>query len=253
MSLELPRVAILASGDVESGQGGSTAERVARDVLEQKVGFAIGVVICNNPPGKVGVYDKFDQLNSQFGLQGDDKIEVVNISSTTHPGGALERGQTLEESEAICRLLERHHIGFVTMLGYMKKANGEFADTWLWKPQHARHIRYGFQEGIYHPEARTMNNHPAILPFTADTYGHGAHQKAIDLYTQGRLTHTAMTWQAAAGDVDAGPIIFALPVEIKPQDTADTLGTRVQGVEKDNTAAVIERHLITRAQHLLAN
>jgi hypothetical protein len=45
------RVAILASGDRRSGGGGSTAEKVVRDVLEQKVGFNIGVVICNNPEG----------------------------------------------------------------------------------------------------------------------------------------------------------------------------------------------------------
>ncbi len=253
MSIELPRVAILASGDVESGQGGSTAERVARDVLEGKVDFTIGVVVCNNRRETVGVYDKFDRLNEEFGLKGEDRIDVITINGRTHPGGKLERGQTLDESAAICRLLEERAIGFVTMLGYMKKATGEFADTWLWKPQHARHIRHGFQEGIYHPEARAMNNHPAILPFTADTYGQGAHQRALDVYKQGRLTHTAMTWQMAAGDVDAGPVIFAQPIEIMHDDTAETLGERVQNqAEKPLSAYVIERHLTLRAQHLLA-
>lgn len=249
----MPRVAILASGDVKTGGGGSTAEQVARDALEGKVAFSIGVVICNNPAGSVGVYDHFDNLNREFSLLGDNKIEVVNISSGTHPKGPQPRGQTLGESEAICRLLEDRAIDFVTMLGYMKVLNGEFVETWGWQKDYAQDPIYGHSLGIYHPNARILNNHPAILPFTADTYGSRAHQRAVDLYKQGKLRHTAMTWHLASAEVDQGPTIDEKSVPISDNDNADTLGQKVQKVEKEHTAKVIGEHLIFRAEHLRAN
>src|ERR1700722_10387717 len=138
------RVAILAFGDRESGGGGSTANRVTRDTLEEQVAFSIGVVICNNPEGSVGVYSLFNDINDEFGLKGDDHIDVVNISSATNPEGPQKRGQTLGESSAICRLLEERDIYFVAMLGYMKILNGEFVETWGWKPEYMQDLTWGY-------------------------------------------------------------------------------------------------------------
>lgn len=251
MSFELPRVAILASGDIENGGGGSTAERVALDVLEGRANFTIGVVICNNgPESGVGVYEKFAKLNQRFGLTADNRIDVINISGKTHPGTRVEGGMTMAESNAIGETLKQRDIGFVAMLGYMKKVTGPFANQWLWQPQHAHHVRHAFDQGRYHPDARVLNNHPAILPFTAGEHGAGAHQKAIDLYRTGKLSHTAMTWHLAAHQIDAGPIVGSQLIEIFDNDTANSLGSRVQNAEKLMTSGVIEQHLILREQHL---
>jgi folate-dependent phosphoribosylglycinamide formyltransferase PurN len=245
------RVAILASGDRRSGGGGSTAEKVVRDVLEQKVGFNIGVVICNNPKGTVGVHSKIEKLNRYFGFAGDSRVPVVTIDHARYPKlpGDPDRGLRLRESEEYCRILERYDTDFVSMLGFMMILNGELIEQNGWKKE--------YQEwdvstnGIYHPDANILNNHPAILPWTADTHGHGAHQRAIDLYKQGRITYTAMTYHLASQGVDTGPIIFAEPIPILSKDTANSLGDSVQIAEKELTAEVIDRHLRLRAQHLL--
>ncbi|MEO8862724.1 MAG: hypothetical protein ABI354_00170, partial [Candidatus Saccharimonadales bacterium] len=192
MSETIPRVAILASGDRESGGGGSTVERVVRDVLEQKVGFQIGAVICNNPEGSVGVYPKIEALNTEFGLKGDDRIDVEWIGPANYPGGKLKRGQRQEESTAICRLLEARDIDFVQMAGYLRILTGELVETWAWQPEFALDPVHDFRQGLYHPDARIGNNHPAILPFIMDEHGHEAHEKAIQLYSEGRIEHTAM-------------------------------------------------------------
>lgn len=242
------RVAILASGDRESGGGGSTADKFTRDALEGKVNLEIGVVICNNPEGTVAVYDRFRVINDEYGLKGDDRIDVVTINSTTHPEGRQRRGQTLGESAAICRLLEQRGIGFVAMLGYMKILTGEFVEEWGWKPQ------YGAVDpthnGKYNPLARIFNNHPSILPLTADTHGLGAHALAVELYQKGRIKHTAMTFHLGAAGVDTGPVIYEEPVEIYKQDDAVSLSDRVQVIEKALTAPVLERHLILRREQL---
>jgi folate-dependent phosphoribosylglycinamide formyltransferase PurN len=241
------RIAILASGDLESGGGGSTADKVTRDTLERQLSFSIGVVICNNPPGTVGVYDKFDAINREFGLKGEKRINVVTIGPSTHPEGRQPRGQTLSESAAIRQTLKDYDIGFVAMLGYMRILTGVMVEEGGWKPE------YGAADptnnGIYHPDAWIFNDHPGILPFTADTHGQGTHKKAISLFRQGRIKRTAMTWHLAGAGVDTGAVIHAEPIDIEDTDDAKSLGNKVQGVEKELTATVLDRHLIFREQH----
>ncbi len=249
---ELTRIGILASGDRESGEGGSTANRVARDALEGKAALNIGVVICNNPRGTVGVYELFDKINSDFGLKGDSKIDVVTIGPSTHPGGRLERGQTRDESSAVCRVLEERGIDFVAMLGFMRILTSEFVETWGWKPEYANDPKFGYRQGIYHPNARIGNNHPSILPFTADTHGEGSHQKAMELYHAGIIRHSAMTWHLASAEVDKGPIIDEIPVPIEPDDDAGSLGDNVKDIEKEQTSKVYVKHLTLRGEHLRA-
>lgn len=247
------RIAILASGDRQSGGGGSTADKFTRDILEQDLDMSIGAVICNNPPEAVpGLYARFDAINTDFRLRGDSRIDVVTIGPANYPGGPQKRGQTLEESSAICRLLEKRDVHFAVMLGFMRILTGEFVQTWGWQAEHAEDERLGYRQGLYHPDARISNNHPAILPFTADTHGLGAHQRAMELHKAGLLGHTAMTWHLASAEVDKGPIIDEVPVPIEPGDDAISIGGKVQAKEKELTAVVIAKHLALRAEHLRA-
>ncbi len=242
------RIAILASGDRKTGEGGSTADKVTRDSLEGKVNFTVGVVVCNNPKGTVAVHDRFNTINTEFGLKGENKIDVVTINSTTHPSEPQSRGQTLEESSAICRLLEQRNIGFAVMLGYSKVITGEFVSRWGWR------ANYGSidpaHNGIYHPKARISNNHPAILPYTSDTHGIASHALVIRLFKEGKLKNTAMTFHLGAVGIDTGPVIYEEPVPIYKNDDAESLAARVQSLEKEITAQTIERHLILRAEHI---
>ena len=245
------RVGVLASGDIKTGQGGSTVCRFARDTLKGKVGLTVGVVVCNYPEDSTGVYSGIKAINDEFDLKGDDRIDVISIGPHYYPDGEQKRGQTLTESSAICRLFEQRAIGLASMQGFTRILNGEFIEEWGWKPE------YGIGDlnhnGIYHPKARIANNHPAILPFAADTYGHGSHEMAVKLRKAGKIHHTAMTWHLAAAGVDTGPIIHEIPVPICEEDDADAISRKVQAVEKDETSLVIARHLILRTEHLRAN
>jgi folate-dependent phosphoribosylglycinamide formyltransferase PurN len=245
------RIAILASGDPKSGGGGSTAERVVRDTLEQNLCFEVGVVICNNAEGTVGVHPKIDSLNKEFGLKSDDRIPVVTIDHKKYPAlpGDPDRGLRLRESQRYQEILEKYGVDFVWMLGFMMIANGELIEARGWKPE------YGAADpthnGIYHPDATLGNNHPAILPHTADTHGLGAHQRAIELYREGKITHTAMSYHLVSKDIDAGAMVHEYPVSIDRTDNAESLGSKVQGIEKATAADTIDLHLLLRQQHLL--
>lgn len=136
------------------------------------------------------------------------------------------------------------------MAGFLKIVSGELMEEWGWRPEYgAADPNYN---GLYCPKARLFNNHPAILPFTAGEHGKGAHAKALELYRQGIITHTAMTWHLSQAAVDAGPVIDFAPVEIKADDDIVSLSARVQNIEKKRSAEVIDEHLANHSVFLKA-
>jgi phosphoribosylglycinamide formyltransferase-1 len=81
--------------------------------------------------------------------------------------------------------------------------------------------------------ARTINIHPAPLPRFGGPkiYGHYAHETVLAAYRRGEITHSAVTMHFVDAVYDRGPIIFALPVPIEPDDTPETLAARVNRAE----------------------
>lgn len=243
-----PNLAILASGDRESGGGGSTMRETILRAQGGELDADISTVICNNPRGTVGVYDIVDELNDMFSLD----IEVVTINSVLYPKGKQERGQTLEEAEAICKVLADRDIDFAACLGYMKQHNGAVIEEWAWKPEYA--IEDPKNNGLYAVKARMSNNHPGWLndgdgaEDTKNTYGIHASEKAIEL----GLAQTAFTLQLVAEGIDAGPKIAEFLVDIEPGQDAGTVFDNVQFVEKRETARTLSVHLKNREEHLRA-
>lgn len=207
MSQHNPSIAILASGS------GSTAEAFIRATQDGRVAAEVGLIVCNNPPEKAGIFARVARLNALYGLD----IETAEISGRTHPDGNVGRGQTLAESTAISEKIRHGGFAHVALMGYMKMVRGELIEEYGWKPVFT---------SIY--QARMTNTHPGPLPETEDTYG---------LYTSGRVLDLAMsasrhTVHLVADGIDRGPKIAEHPVELVEGDTAQSLFDRVQIVEK---------------------
>jgi phosphoribosylglycinamide formyltransferase 1 len=222
--LHRPKVAILASGS------GSTAEAFIRATQELNIEAEAGLVICNNPPEKAGIYDRVAQLNKEYGLD----IQTVHISGRTHPGGPVERGQTDEESSAICKLVSEHGISLVALMGYMKVVRGELVEEYGYLP----HFRSKY-------EARMLNTHPGPLPETADTFGIGSSERVLEL----GMTHSRHTVHVVAAGVDRGPIVAEHPVQILLDDTPQDVFNRVQRMEKALLPFVIQDFLIEQENY----
>lgn len=200
-------IAILSSGS------GSTAEAFIHATQNGWINAVVGLVVCNNPYGKVGVYDRIDRLNAHYGID----IETVTINSRTHPAGNVGRGQTLAESEAICKKISDGGYGHVALMGYMKKVTGALLHEYGWRP----HYTSPYQ-------ARMSNTHPGPLPETRNTYGVHASERVLHL----GMDASRHTVHLVADEIDQGPILAAHPVGVLPGDTADGLFSRVQAVEK---------------------
>jgi phosphoribosylglycinamide formyltransferase-1 len=83
--------------------------------------------------------------------------------------------------------------------------------------------------------ARTVNIHPGPLPrFGGEKmYGRRVHEAVLAAYRRGEVSHSAVTMHFVDEHYDQGPIIFALPVPIEPEDTPETLAARVNRAEHE--------------------
>lgn len=205
--MNTPKIAILASGS------GSTAEAFIHATQDGRIDAQVGLVVCNNPPDRAGVYGRINRLNKRYNLD----VETVEISSKTHPNGNIGRGQTLAESSAICEKVNRSNIAHIACMGYMKMIRGDLVEEYGWLPHFS---------SVY--QARMTNTHPGPLPETENTYGVHASERVLEL---GMMSSKHTVHMVSAG-VDRGPKIAEHPVEVFSDDSPQDLFDRVQVAEK---------------------
>jgi folate-dependent phosphoribosylglycinamide formyltransferase PurN len=83
--------------------------------------------------------------------------------------------------------------------------------------------------------AKTINIHPGPLPRFGGPgmYGHHVHEAIIAAFHRGEITQSAVTMHFVdEAAYDHGPIIFQMPVLIRPDDDALTLAKRVNEKER---------------------
>ena len=77
---------------------------------------------------------------------------------------------------------------------------------------------------------RIVNVHPSLLPAFGGKgcYGHHVHEMVLER----GVRYTGCTVHFTTDDVDGGPIVDQAVVEVRPDDTAETLAARVQEAER---------------------
>lgn len=82
--------------------------------------------------------------------------------------------------------------------------------------------------------AKTINIHPGPLPNFGGPgkYGHHVHEAVIKAYARGEIKQSAVSMHFVTPEYDQGPIFFELPVLIRPDDTSDTLASRINEKER---------------------
>jgi phosphoribosylglycinamide formyltransferase 1 len=166
-------------------------------------------------------------------LAGGVEVDVVVVdrpcraTEVAERGGVtaivLEResfGQDFDRvayTEGLVDVLERHDVDLVVMAGF---------GTILAKPIFDRYA------------SRIVNTHPALLPAFP---GWHAVADALDY----GVKVTGCTVHVATEDVDAGPILAQEAVEVRPDDTVDSLHERIKAVERrlyvDTVREIVER------------
>jgi len=179
---------------------------------------------------RVGVFCSGSGTNLQALLdaeaRGQLRAEIALVVSNRPSAFALERarqagkeavclkakGFESEEAyvEALLGLLERHRITLICLAGYLKKL-----------PASVVHAYAG----------RIINIHPGPIPEFGGPgmYGHRVHEAVI----ASKRRFSGPTVHFVDEEYDHGPTIAHVPVEVRPDDTPDSLAARVLKAEHD--------------------
>ncbi len=103
-------------------------------------------------------------------------------------------------------ILKEHAIDLVLLIGFMRILSAKFCQEW---------------------QDRLLNVHPSLLPKYAGGMDTNVHQ---DVIINGD-TETGCTIHFVTDEVDEGPILIQKKCNVEPDETVDTLKTKVQKLE----------------------
>jgi phosphoribosylglycinamide formyltransferase-1 len=146
--------------------------------------------------------------------------QIIGVISNHRYGGVRKRADALDipfehwsgpfSAKGYRTFVEKYQADFVMCSGWLK-----------------------FVRGL--DPAKTVNIHPGPLPQFGGPgmYGHYVHEAVMAAYHRGEIIQSAVTMHFV-DDVayDNGPIVFQMPVLIRPDDDAETLAKRVNEKER---------------------
>jgi len=122
--------------------------------------------------------------------------EAEGIATFAHSHRGMER----QAHEAIMdAALREAGAEYIALCGYMRVLTANFVEGWV---------------------GRMLNTHPSLLP---KYKGLHTHERAIEAGD----THGGCSVHMVTPELDGGPLLGQVPVRILPDDTADTLSSRV--------------------------
>ena len=132
-----------------------------------------------------------------------ERAEINNVSAffISHKGKKRE-----EFDGEITAVLEEHSVDLVLLIGFMRILSPEFCRAW---------------------QDRILNIHPSLLPKYAGGMDINVHEEVL----KNKDTETGCTIHFVNEEVDTGPILIQKKCNVDPDDTVDSLKTKVQTLE----------------------
>ena len=147
-----------------------------------------------------------------------ERAEINNVSSffISHKGKKRE-----EFDGEITAVLKEYSVDLVLLIGFMRILSPEFCRVW---------------------QDRILNVHPSLLPKYAGGMDINVHEEVL----KNKDTETGCTIHFVNEVVDAGPILIQKKCDVDPDDTVDSLKTKVQTLEGE---AFIEAIKLTQLKN----
>ncbi|UCG43994.1 MAG: phosphoribosylglycinamide formyltransferase [candidate division WOR-3 bacterium] len=125
--------------------------------------------------------------------------------------------------EEVVKELNRHDVRLVCLAGFMRILSPYF---------------------VHHYESRIMNIHPSLLPAFAGLQGMQVHRAVLESGAK----ITGCTVHFVTDDVDAGPIVVQRAIQVREDDTPDSLAVRVLLEEHQAYARAVKLYAENRLQ-----
>lgn len=137
-------------------------------------------------------------------------IPAAHLSALTHPGPG-------ELDAAVCALLRAAHTDLIVTAGYLKKIGPLTLESYA---------------------GRIINVHPSLLPRHGGQgmYGGAVHQAVL----ASGDTVTGPSVHMVTAEYDAGPVIARHELAVLPDDTVESLASRVRAAEHILLPAVVQ-------------
>ena len=176
----------------------------------------IGILISGRGSNMVAIIDAVQSgeiLGSEVAVVISDKAEAPGLEKARERGVetlVVERaGRTREEHDAeIAAEFKNRGVELVCLAGYMRLLSPSFIRAF---------------------EGRILNIHPSLLPLFA---GLDAQRQAIE----NGVAISGCTVHYVDEGLDSGPVILQKSVELRPDDTVETLSARI--LEQEHIAYV---------------
>lgn len=176
----------------------------------------IGVLVSGGGTNLQAIIDNINNqnINGKIKLVISNKKDAYGLVRAEKAGIEslyIDRKQYLTEkeyNEKIIEELKKRDIELVVLAGYLKILSKEFIKEY---------------------KGRIINIHPSLIPSFCgkNCYGERVHQMALDR----GVKITGVTVHFVDEGTDTGPIILQKSVEVKDDDTVDTLKERVLKTE----------------------
>ncbi|MCH7613260.1 MAG: phosphoribosylglycinamide formyltransferase [Candidatus Marinimicrobia bacterium] len=140
------------------------------------------------------------------------------------------KGKHREEFDAeMTAVLKEHEVDLVLLIGFMRILSSEFCREW---------------------QGKILNVHPSLLPKYAGGMDTDVHAEVL----KNKETETGCTIHFVTEEVDGGPIFIQKKCIVEPDDTVESLKTKVQKLEGEAFIEAIK--LISRRdaeKYLISN
>ncbi len=171
----------------------------------------LGIFISGRGSNLRAIYRAIKQkkLDAQINLVVSNNPDAAGFQWAKDEGlltVCLSRNDFTTEQEfisAMLKELEDHGVNFIALAGYIAKLPAEVVRK-------------------YYPNI--LNIHPALLPLFGGKGWYG--QIPLKAAIESGMKFTGVTVHIVNEEYDAGPIVYQQPLEIKPEDTPETLEER---------------------------
>jgi phosphoribosylglycinamide formyltransferase-1 len=151
------------------------------------------------------------------------EADIVGVVSNHESGGVQKRAEKLGvkffhfpgpwTADRYQRLAEESHADFFALSGWLK-------------------LVVGLDLATRFSSRTVFNIHPGPQEFSGPgMYGHHVHEAVLAAYRAGTITHTGLFMHFVTEEYDRGPVFFKFRAELIPDDTAETIGKRVNLAE----------------------
>ena len=173
----------------------------------------LGVIGSTKGTDLCAIFDaiKTGELNAQASVvMSNLKSAYILERAKKHNVPAVfisHKGKSREAFDAeITSLLKEYNVDLVLLIGFMRILSAEFCREW---------------------RDRLLNVHPSLLPKYAGGMDTNVHK---DVLNNGE-TETGCTIHYVTDALDGGPILIQKKCNVEPDETVDTLKTKVQKLE----------------------